>query len=253
LYPNLRLWSVLPNENSFGKIRYGEAGSKQLLIGFYRVLATVIIMISVLLIDDHEMVRMGVATYLSTQPDMTVIGEAESGEKGIELALQLRPDIILMDLVMDGIDGIEATKEIIKQWPTAKIIVVTSFLDDEKLYPVIEAGATSYLLKTSRASDIAEAIRATFRGESVLEPKVTGKMMNRMRTKKTILPHEELTDREREILLLMTEGKSNQEIADELFIALKTVKTHVSNILSKLDVSDRTQAVIYAFRHELTN
>jgi two-component system, NarL family, response regulator LiaR len=210
-------------------------------------------MISVLLIDDHEMVRMGVATYLSTQTDMTVVGEAENGEKGIELAMSLRPDIILMDLVMDGIDGIEATEEIIKQWPTAKIIVVTSFLDDEKLYPVIEAGATSYLLKTSRASDIADAIRATFQGESVLEPKVTGKMINMMRNKQPSLPHEELTEREREILLLMTEGKSNQEIADELFIALKTVKTHVSNILSKLDVSDRTQAVIYAFRHELTN
>ncbi|GGE77437.1 response regulator transcription factor [Priestia taiwanensis] len=210
-------------------------------------------MISVLLIDDHEMVRMGVSTYLSLQTDMTVVGEAENGEKGIELALSLRPDIILMDLVMDGIDGIEATKEIMKQWPSAKIIVVTSFLDDEKLYPVIEAGATSYLLKTSRASDIADAIRATYNGESVLEPKVTGKMMNMMRNKNTTLPHEELTERELEILLLMTEGKSNQEIADELFIALKTVKTHVSNILSKLDVSDRTQAVIYAFRHELTN
>ena len=210
-------------------------------------------MISVLLIDDHEMVRMGVSTYLSLQTDMTVVGEAENGEKGIELALSLRPDIILMDLVMDGIDGIEATKEIMKQWPSAKIIVVTSFLDDEKLYPVIEAGATSYLLKTSRASDIADAIRATYNGESVLEPKVTGKMMNMMRNKNTTLPHEELTERELEIMLLMTEGKSNQEIADELFIALKTVKTHVSNILSKLDVSDRTQAVIYAFRHELTN
>lgn len=210
-------------------------------------------MISVLLIDDHEMVRMGVSTYLSLQTDMTVVGEAENGEKGIELALSLQPDIILMDLVMDGIDGIEATKEIMKQWPNAKIIVVTSFLDDEKLYPVIEAGATSYLLKTSRASDIADAIRATYNGESVLEPKVTGKMMNMMRNKNTTLPHEELTERELEILLLMTEGKSNQEIADELFIALKTVKTHVSNILSKLDVSDRTQAVIYAFRHELTN
>ncbi|MED1091369.1 response regulator transcription factor [Bacillus paramycoides] len=209
-------------------------------------------MIKVLLVDDHEMVRMGVSAYLSTQPDIEVVGEAENGRKGSELALQLRPDIILMDLVMDEMDGVEATRVIIQEWPEAKIVVVTSFLDDEKLYPVIEAGATSYLLKTSRASDIADAVRATYDGETVLEPKVTGKMMSRMRQKKEQPLHEELTEREFEILLLIAEGKSNQEIADELFIALKTVKTHVSNILNKLNVSDRTQAVIYAFRHQLT-
>ncbi|MDH4421165.1 MULTISPECIES: response regulator transcription factor [Bacillus] len=209
-------------------------------------------MIKVLLVDDHEMVRMGVSAYLSTQPDIEVVGEAENGRKGSELALQLRPDIILMDLVMDDMDGVEATRAIIQEWPEAKIVVVTSFLDDEKLYPVIEAGATSYLLKTSRASDIADAVRATYDGETVLEPKVTGKMMSRMRQKKEQPLHEDLTEREYEILLLIAEGKSNQEVADELFIALKTVKTHVSNILNKLHVSDRTQAVIYAFRHQLT-
>ncbi|MGG0238943.1 response regulator [Bacillus rhizoplanae] len=209
-------------------------------------------MIKVLLVDDHEMVRMGVSAYLSTQPDIEIVGEAENGRKGSELALSLRPDIILMDLVMDEMDGVEATRAIIQEWPEAKIVVVTSFLDDEKLYPVIEAGATSYLLKTSRASDIADAVRATYDGETVLEPKVTGKMMSRMRQKKEQPLHEELTERELEILLLIAQGKSNQEIADELFIALKTVKTHVSNILNKLHVSDRTQAVIYAFRHQLT-
>ncbi|MGX5703182.1 response regulator [Bacillus cereus] len=209
-------------------------------------------MIKVLIVDDHEMVRMGVSAYLSTQPDIEVVGEAENGRKGSELALQLRPDIILMDLVMDEMDGVEATRAIIQEWPEAKIVVVTSFLDDEKLYPVIEAGATSYLLKTSRASDIADAVRATYDGETVLEPKVTGKMMSRMRQKKEQPLHDDLTEREFEILLLIAEGKSNQEIADELFIALKTVKTHVSNILNKLNVSDRTQAVIYAFRHQLT-
>ncbi|GAB6510386.1 response regulator [Bacillus cereus] len=209
-------------------------------------------MIKVLLVDDHEMVRMGVSAYLSTQPDIEVVGEAENGRKGSELALQLRPDIILMDLVMDEMDGVEATRAIIQEWPEAKIVVVTSFLDDEKLYPVIEAGATSYLLKTSRASDIADAVRATYDGETVLEPKVTGKMMSRMRQKKEQPLHDDLTEREFEILLLIAEGKSNQEIANELFIALKTVKTHVSNILNKLNVSDRTQAVIYAFRHQLT-
>ncbi len=209
-------------------------------------------MIKVLLVDDHEMVRMGVSAYLSTQPDIEVVGEAENGRKGSELALQLRPDIILMDLVMDEMDGVEATRAIIQEWPEAKIVVVTSFLDDEKLYPVIEAGATVTLLKTSRASDIADAVRATYDGETVLEPKVTGKMMSRMRQKKEQPLHNDLTEREFEILLLIAEGKSNQEIADELFIALKTVKTHVSNILNKLNVSDRTQAVIYAFRHQLT-
>ena len=208
-------------------------------------------MINVLLVDDHEMVRIGVSAYLSAQPDIEVIGEAEDGEKGVEMALQLRPDIILMDLVMDGMDGIAATKEIIRNWPEAKIIVVTSFLDDEKVYPALEAGASSYMLKTSRAGEIAEAVRSTFHGHNVLEPEVTGKMMMRMKEKKKHFLHEDLTNRELEILLLMSKGKSNQEIADELHIALKTVKTHVSSILSKLEVQDRTQAVIYAFRYDL--
>ncbi|HEY2421550.1 MAG TPA: response regulator transcription factor [Neobacillus sp.] len=208
-------------------------------------------MIKVVFVDDHEMVRIGVSSYLSAQPDIEVVGEADDGKKGVELALQLRPDIILMDLVMKEMDGIEATREIIEQWPEAKIIIVTSFLDDEKVYPALEAGATSYMLKTSKAGEIANAVRATYHGQSVLEPEVTGKMMVKMRQKNTHLPHEELTSRELEILLLMAEGKANQDIADELFIALKTVKTHVSNILSKLQVQDRTQAVIYAFKHSL--
>ena len=206
-------------------------------------------MIKVLLVDDHEMVRLGVSAYLSAQPDMEVVGEAESGEKGVELALQLRSDIILMDLVMEPMDGIEATKQIISAWPDAKIMIVTSFLDDDKVYPAIEAGAVSYMLKTSKASEIANAIRATFHGQSVFEPEVTGKMMNNMR--KQSLPHEKLTSREMEVLLFIAQGKTNQEIAEELFISLKTVKVHVSNILAKLDVQDRTQAVIYAFKHGL--
>jgi two-component system, NarL family, response regulator LiaR len=208
-------------------------------------------MIRVVFVDDHEMVRIGVSSYLSAQPDIEVVGEADDGKKGVELALELRPDIILMDLVMKEMDGIEATKQIIEQWPEAKVIIVTSFLDDEKVYPALEAGATSYMLKTSKAGEIANAVRATYHGQSVLEPEVTGKMMVKMRQKNTHLPHEDLTTREIEILLLMAEGKTNQDIADELFIALKTVKTHVSNILSKLNVQDRTQAVIYAFKHSL--
>lgn len=210
-------------------------------------------MISVLFADDHEMVRIGVSSYLSAQPDIKVIGEADNGRSAVSLALSLRPDIILMDLVMEDMDGIEATKQIIAHWPKARIIIVTSFLDDDKVYPAIEAGATSYLLKTSKASEIADAIRATYRGQSVLEPEVTGKMMVKMQRKNKPLPHEELTKREMEVLLLMAKGKSNQEIADELFIALKTVKVHVSNILSKLEVQDRTQAVIYAFKHNLAD
>ncbi|MDN4524667.1 response regulator transcription factor [Fictibacillus fluitans] len=208
-------------------------------------------MIKVLFADDHEMVRIGISSYLSAQQDLDVVGEAENGKKAVELALDLRPDVILMDLVMDEMDGIEATKKIIEQWPEAKIIIVTSFLDDEKVYPAIEAGAVSYMLKTSKASEIADAVRNTYYGQSVLEPEVTGKMMNRMRQRTQQHPHEELTSRELEVLLLMTEGKTNQEIADTLFIAQKTVKVHVSNILSKLDVQDRTQAVIYAFKHNL--
>ena len=138
-------------------------------------------MIKVLLVDDHEMVRIGVSAYLSAQPDIEVVGEAANGKEAVELALSLRPDIILMDLVMDEMDGIEATRKIMDQWPEAKIIVVTSFLDDDKVYPALEAGATSYLLKTSRAEEIADAIRTTYKGQPVLEPEVTGKMMSRMR------------------------------------------------------------------------
>lgn len=210
-------------------------------------------MIKVLFVDDHEMVRIGVSSYLSAQPDIEVVGEAENGKKAVELALQLRPDIILMDLVMKEMDGIEATKLILTQWPEAKIIIVTSYLDDEKVYPALEAGAISYMLKTSKAGEIANAVRATYHGQSILEPEVTGKMMMKMRQKSMSLPHEQLTGREMEILLLMAEGKSNQEIAEELFIALRTVKTHVSNILSKLETQDRTQAVIYAFKHGLVD
>lgn len=208
-------------------------------------------MIKVLFVDDHEMVRIGVSAYLSAQSDIEVIGEADNGLKAVELAMELRPDVILMDLVMPEMDGIEATRRIIEKWPEAKIIIVTSFLDDEKVYPALEAGATSYMLKTSKASEIARAVRSTFQGQSVLEPEVTGKMMEKLRRPKITQLHDQLTNREMEILLLMTQGKTNQEIADELYIALKTAKVHVSNILSKLAVQDRTQAVIYAFKHSL--
>lgn len=210
-------------------------------------------MIKVVLIDDHEMVRLGVSSYLTIQPDIEVIEEAENGAEGYQKVLKLRPDIVLMDLVMDVMDGIEATKAIMKEWPQAKIIILTSFIDDEKVYPALEAGAASYLLKTSTAKEIAEAIRATYKGETVMEPEVTGKMKEHSVQQQQHKLHEDLTSRESEILMLIAQGKSNQEIADELFITLKTVKTHVSNILAKLDVEDRTQATIYAFKNHLIN
>lgn len=208
-------------------------------------------MIRVLIADDHEMVRIGVSAYLSAQQDMTVVGEASNGAEAIEKALELKPDIILMDNVMPVLTGAEATAEILQKWPTAKIMMVTSFLDDDKVYPALEAGAVSYILKTSNAKQIAEAIRKTMNGETVLEPEVTTKMMSRMRSNASSPLYEQLTEREMEVLLLVAQGKTNQDIADELFIALKTVKTHVSNILAKLDVQDRTQAVVYAFQNGL--
>ena len=210
-------------------------------------------MIKVVLIDDHEMVRLGVSSYLTIQPDIEVIEEAENGAEGYQKVLKLRPDIVLMDLVMDVMDGIEATKAIMKEWPQANIIILTSFIDDEKVYPALEAGAASYLLKTSTAKEIAEAIRATYKGETVMEPEVTDKMKEHSVQQQQHKLHEDLTSRESEILMLIAQGKSNQEIADELFITLKTVKTHVSNILAKLDVEDRTQATIYAFKNHLIN
>ncbi|MFK3938581.1 response regulator [Alkalihalobacillus sp. NPDC078783] len=208
-------------------------------------------MIKVLLIDDHEMVRMGVSAYLSTQKDIEVAGEASDGELGSKLALENDVDVILMDLLMDKMNGIEATKRIMAKKPESKIIVLTSFIDDEMVIPVIEAGAFSYLLKTTSAADIAKAIRAAAKGEPVVESKVATKMMNKMRSHQVKLLHEELTARELDVLLLIGDGKTNSEIAEHLYIGIKTVKTHVSNILHKLDLDDRTQLAIYAHRHGL--
>ena len=209
-------------------------------------------MIKVLLIDDHEMVRLGVSAYLMVQPDIEVIAEADNGLVGYHKALELHPDIILMDLVMDVMDGIESTQKIMTEWPDAKIIIVTSFLDDEKVYPALEAGASSYILKTSSAKEIAETIRQTHAGNNVMVPEVETKLLERDTKANQHYLHDDLTSREMEVLLLITKGYANQEIADELFITLKTVKTHVSNILSKLEVVDRTQATIYVFQHNMT-
>ena len=208
--------------------------------------------IKVLLVDDHEMVRIGLAAVLATEEGIEVVGEASNGQEGVRLAKEYRPDVVLMDLVMEGMDGVETTRQIMQICPDCKVIVLTSYLDDEKIYPVIEAGAFSYLLKTSRASEIAQAIRAAANGQPVLESQVASKIMNRFRQPKKEVPaHHDLTEREMEVLRLIAAGKSNQEVADELFIGVKTVKFHVTNILAKLGVEDRTQAAIYAYKNGL--
>jgi NarL family two-component system response regulator LiaR len=208
--------------------------------------------IKVLLVDDHEMVRIGLAAVLGTEEGIEVVGEASSGAEGIRLAQQYRPDIVLMDLVMEGMDGIETTRQLLQLYPDCKVIVLTSFLDDDKMYPVIEAGAFSYLLKTSRASEIAQAIRSAAKGQPILESQVASKIMHRFRQpKQAAALHESLTEREMEVLCLIAEGKSNQDTADLLYIGIKTVKFHVTNILAKLGVEDRTQAAIYAFKNGL--
>ncbi|MGO4540877.1 response regulator transcription factor [Paenibacillus sp. 2TAB19] len=212
--------------------------------------------IKVLLVDDHEMVRIGLAAVLDTEDGIEVVGEASNGMDGIRLAQAYKPDVVLMDLVMDGMDGVETTAKLLELYPECKVIVLTSYLDDSKLYPVIEAGAFSYLLKTSRANEIADAIRAAARGQSVLESQVAAKMMNRFRQPKQQEQaplYEELTEREMDVLKRVAQGLSNQEIADELFIGVKTVKFHITNIFNKLEVDDRTQAAIYAHKQGIAD
>lgn len=202
----------------------------------------------VMLVDDHEMVRLGLKSFLNLQEDIEVVAEAHDGEEGLKVALKIRPDVIVMDLVMPKMSGVEATLAILKDWQEAKIVILTSYLDNEKIYPVLEAGARGYMLKTSSADEIVTAIRKVAKGELAIETEVEKKVANH-RNHPAL--HEDLTARERDILALLAKGYDNQRIADESFISLKTVKTHVSNILAKLQVSDRTQAVVYAFQHGL--
>ena len=197
--------------------------------------------IRVMLIDDHEMVRLGLKSYLNLQPDVEVVAEAGDGEEGLTKALEVKPDVVVMDLVMPKMTGVEATLALLKEWPQAQIVILTSYLDNDKIYPVLEAGARGYMLKTSSADEILSAIRKVARGEYAIETEVEKKVEHHKRYPDL---HEDLTAREREILTLLAKGYDNQRIADESFISLKTVKTHVSNMLSKLEVSDRTQAVV---------
>lgn len=204
--------------------------------------------IRVLLVDDHEMVRLGLKSFFNLQADIEVVGEANDGQSGIDLALELRPDVVVMDLVMPGIDGVTATLTLLKEWREAKILVLTSYLDNEKIYPVIEAGAKGYMLKTSSAAEILNSVRKVSRGELSIETEVDKKVQHHTKHQEL---HEDLTLREKDVLALLAKGYDNQTIANELFISLKTVKTHVSNILAKLQVDDRTKAVVYAFKHHL--
>ena len=202
----------------------------------------------ILLVDDHQMVRLGLKSFFELQDDIEEVTEATNGREGVEKALESRPDVIMMDIVMPEMRGIDATLAILKEWPEAKILILTSYLDNEKIYPVLDAGARGYMLKTSSADEILHAVRKVAKGEFAIETEVSKKVEYH---RNHIELYEDLTARERDILGLLAKGYENQRIADELFISLKTVKTHVSNILSKLEVSDRTQAVVYAFQHHL--
>lgn len=207
--------------------------------------------IKVLVVDDHEMVRRGICSYLETEEDLVIVGQAHSGKSAVEMARKLHPHVILMDLIMEDGTGIEACSQIKEESPQTQIIILTSYIDEKFIFPALEAGALSYLLKTSQAEEIVAAIRSAMRQEAIIEPKVATKMLTRIREDSAHFPHHDLTDREMEVLKLIGEGKTNQEIAADLFIGIKTVKTHVSNVLGKLDVEDRTRAAIYAHRHKL--
>ncbi len=208
--------------------------------------------ISVLLIDDHRVVRQGLRDFLELQEGIEIVGEASSGEEGVRVAQELLPDVVLMDLVLPGIDGVEATRRVKISSPSSRIIVLTSFADDAKVFPAIKAGAISYLLKDVQPEELARAIRAAQRGEAVLHSEVAAKLMQEFSAPRPADdPVEQLTDREMDVLRLIAKGKSNKEIADALIISEKTVKTHVSNILSKLHLADRTQAAIYALRQRI--
>lgn len=208
--------------------------------------------ITVMLIDDHRVVRQGLRDFLELQDDIEIVGEAASGEEGVALAREVLPDVVLMDLVMPGIDGVETTRRLKAASPSTKVIVLTSFADDNKVFPAIKAGAISYLLKDVSPEDLAHAIRAAQRNEAVLHPEVAARLMQEFSTPRPDeAPVEQLTPRELDVLRLIARGKSNKEIADTLIVSEKTVKTHVSNILSKLHLADRTQAAIYALRQRL--
>ena len=209
--------------------------------------------IRVLIVDDHGVVRQGLRTYLELLEDIAVVGEAQNGVEAVALVREHCPDVVLMDLVMPEMDGVEATRQVAAICPHTKVIVLSSFTEDDLVFPAIRAGAAGYLLKDVSPSDLAQAIQAVHAGERQLHPEIAKKLMDQFvqpRSEATAAPAE-LTTRELEVLRLIAEGMSNREIAQALTISEKTVKTHVSHILSKLHLADRTQAAIYAYKHGL--
>lgn len=209
--------------------------------------------IRIVIADDHAVVRQGLRGYLETEPGFIVVGEASTGEEAIAMVPDLVPDVVLMDLVMPGCGGIEATREIRRLSPETKVIVLTSYTDEEMALPALKAGALSYLLKDIVPAELVQAIKAARRGEAVLHPAVAAKLVQELSAPKAEADGglADLTPRETEVLKLIAQGFSNKEIGDKLYIGERTVKTHVSNILGKLHLGDRTQAAIYALRHKL--
>ena len=206
--------------------------------------------ITTLIVDDHAVVRQGVRAFLEAQPDITVVGEAASGEEAVAISLEHAPDVVLMDLIMPGMDGVEATRRVKKASPRTQIVILTSYHDDEHVLPAVMAGATSYLLKDVSPQELVEAVRKAVRGEATLHPNIAAQVMQGLRNKGKNEQDVkiDLSEREIEVLRLIADGLSNATIAERLFISEKTVKSHVSNILSKLHLADRTQAAVYAWR-----
>jgi len=203
-----------------------------------------------MIVDDHEMVRKGAKGYLEAQPEIAVVAEAESGTEAVDLAREYIPDVVLMDLVMPGMDGVEATRKVKDISPRTQIIILTSFHEDEHIFPALQAGAISYMLKDVKAIELVEAIRRASIGEATLHPRIASRLVrqfSRGEPDRSSL-FTELTDREAEVLALIARGFTNQKIADDLVISVGTVKGHVSNILSKLHLADRTQAAVYAWQ-----
>jgi two-component system, NarL family, response regulator LiaR len=206
--------------------------------------------ISIIIVDDHAVVREGVRAFLETQPDLLVLGDAGSGEEALRLVAETAPDVVLMDLVMPGMDGVETTRRVKRISPRTQIIVLTSYHQNEHIFPAIRAGALSYLLKDLDSHELAGAIRKAARGEATLHPRVAARVVQELHgaTRAEVNAFTELSERELEVLRLIADGVSNSDIAAQLVISEKTVKSHVSNILSKLHVLDRTQAAVYAWR-----
>ncbi len=209
--------------------------------------------ISLLITDDHALVRQGIRAFLELQPDLTVLGEASSGEEAIRMVAELVPDVVLMDLVMPGIGGVEATRQVKQISPHSQVIVLTSYHEDEYIFPALRVGALSYVLKDVGPEELADTIRKAARGESVLHPRVASRVVQELQGRKSDTPNlfAELSDRELDVLRLIADGLSNAEIASKLVISEKTVKGHVSNILGKLHMLDRTQAAVLAWQQGL--